>query len=225
MRILFLLVALLFIASCNTKIDDIYRQGLKGNVKSVSAKKFMVADNEEIFFSQTTTNFDKNGNVSEILIYNRSGFLYARIEVNRLTENRYTETLFNSFGIERLKFDVRKINKNKSVMEYTDTTFQLPAKKTSTYNKNGKLFSIKDEIEIDTTKEIWIEMSTETCKYDPNENLKSLEKINFKGDIESQENYEYKEFDEKNNPTKVFVYGLQSNTKPEKMIIRRYEYY
>jgi hypothetical protein len=225
MRTLYFSTVLLFLVSCNNNINDIYRQGLKGNVKSVSSKKFIVSDNEEILLSQTTINFDKKGNINEVLIYDKSGFLYARIGVNRLSENRYTETLFNSSGIERLIFDVRNINKNKTVMEYVDTTLQLPAKKTSLYNKTGKLLSVKDEIEIDTAKEIWIEMSTETCTYDPNENLRSLEKINSKGDIESQENYEYKDFDEKNNPIKVFVYGSQSNTKPQEMIIKRYEYY
>jgi hypothetical protein len=223
-----ILIAVLVILNSCSNNNDLNKFGLNGRVKTYLERHY---ETETKFgdweivkikdYGHIRMSFDSDGNYEWIEYLDKDSKLSRKLIPKRKNGKIIEESHYNKKGE---LINVIKIIHHSNV-EQEFITYNESGEKESrgkVFLKNGKV--IKQESQILEKKNVKKE-HTIAYKYDKNGNLICKKGLNKNAEIQYFFKFNYLAFDNYNNWTKRLDYSSEEGEKPNKIVIREYEYH
>lgn len=217
------MVLLFFFPSCTTRTNDLYREGLKGKVKTNTEYEYFAVEKfgdvlKQSLFLKETYNYNNNG---DIIDYNLNYIGLGGIKKNYEHNEKINKISENSYDSEG-KIFIKRISKYK----YDDKGNIIEL---NTYNEDGSILykniynydENNNKVEWKAYKADGILWINSKFKYDKNRNV--IEEIYYENDKPVRKyTYIYNEYDNKGNWIKKILYF---NDNPIKITEREIHYF
>lgn len=225
----YLVLLPLVLASCSGKVSELKRDGLKGDVKSVTEIQCRPTYQEDQWVAgepiegRSVSRYSREGRLLERFVIDRRGdttaMVVPRYENGELVEELYYSRMYLTPKHSKLLESTRMVMDRVSdkQVNFEEWNGDRLLNQGATYFNNRGMVSRRVQVVSDR-------QVTFHYVYD-----KDLMVENYREEISGERSgtklFEYKEFDQKGNWTECLVYIDQEKIKPDVVILRELTYY